>query len=68
MAYKGINYQEELKNSQKILCILNSDTDNIYESSLPDGEKRYILAIKKSGDCPKKYPRGGNKPRISPII
>ena len=68
LAYKGINYQEELKNSQKILSILNSETDNIYESSLPDGEKRYILTIKKTGDCPKKYPRGGNKPRISPIV
>lgn len=68
LAYKGINYKEELDNSQKILSILNAKIQKTEEFQLPDSEKRYILKIKKTGDSPKKYPRNGNKPRISPII
>lgn len=68
IAYKGINYSEELENSKKILSILNSKIQSIDEFELSREEKRYIITIKKSGDCPKKYPRGGNKPRLQPII
>ncbi|MDE6189677.1 MAG: 16S rRNA (guanine(527)-N(7))-methyltransferase RsmG [Clostridia bacterium] len=68
IAYKGINYKEELENSNKILCILNSKVQEIREYSLVGGDKRFIIIVEKDGDCPKKYPRGGNKPRISPIL
>lgn len=68
LAYKGINYKEELQNSQKILSILNSKVKNIHEFTLPGGDKRFIIEIKKLSDSPKKYPRSGNKPRLQPII
>lgn len=68
LAYKGINYKEELDNSNKILSILSSKTENIECFDLSEEEKRYIIKIKKYGDSPKKYPRGGNKPRLQPIL
>lgn len=68
LAYKGINYKEELKQSSKILKILNSSLEDIKEFNLTEEEKRYVIVIKKINDCPKKYPRMGNKPRIQPIL
>lgn len=68
LAYKGINYPEELKASQKILSILNSKIQQVKDFTLPNGEKRFILAVKKYADSPKKYPRGANKPRLQPIV
>ena len=68
VAYKGINYQEELNNSKKIFNILNSKIDSINEFDLTNDEKRYLIVVKKMKNCSNKYPRGGNKPRIQPII
>lgn len=68
LAYKGINYKEELDNSKKILSLLNSKTESIESFDLSDEEKRYIIKIRKYGDSPKKYPRGGNKPRLQPVL
>ena len=68
IAYKGTNYEAELQNSQKILGILNSQVESIGKFSLAGGEGRFIIVLKKMLACPKKYPRGGNKPRLSPIL
>ncbi len=68
VAYKGINYQEELNNSNKIFDILNSKIDSINEFNLTNDEKRYVIVVKKLKNCQNKYPRGGNKPRTQPII
>ncbi|MDE7209717.1 MAG: 16S rRNA (guanine(527)-N(7))-methyltransferase RsmG [Clostridia bacterium] len=68
LAYKGINYQEELKQCSKILDILKGKLQEVKQYDLTDEEKRYVLIIKKMGDCPKKYPRIGNKPRLQPIL
>lgn len=68
IAYKGINYKEELEQSKKILSILNSKVEDIQEFNLSNGEKRFILLIRKFAESPKKYPRGGNKPRLQPVI
>ncbi|MDE7079405.1 MAG: 16S rRNA (guanine(527)-N(7))-methyltransferase RsmG [Clostridia bacterium] len=68
VAYKGINYQEELNNSNKIFNILNSKIDSINEFNLTNDEKRYVIVVKKLKNCQNKYPRGGNKPRTQPII
>ena len=68
LAYKGINYKEELEQCSKILDILKGKLQKVEEYKLTDEEKRYVLVIQKTGDCPKKYPRNGNKPRIQPIL
>ena len=68
LAYKGINYIEELEQFSKILNILNGKVQDVKQYNLTDEEKRYVIVVQKTGDCPKKYPRPGNKPRIQPII
>ena len=68
LAYKGMNYKEELKQCSKILDILNGKLQDVKQYDLTVEEKRYVLIIKKIGDCPKKYPRIGNKPRLQPIL
>lgn len=67
-AYKGINYKEELEQCSKILRILNGKLQRVEQYDLTEEEKRYVLVIQKTGDCPKKYPRIGNKPRLQPIL
>ncbi|MDE7191328.1 MAG: 16S rRNA (guanine(527)-N(7))-methyltransferase RsmG [Clostridia bacterium] len=68
LAYKGINYQEELEQCSKILDIVKGKIQDVKQYDLTDEEKRYVLIIQKIGDCPKKYPRIGNKPRLQPIL
>ena len=63
-----MNYNEELKQCSKILDILNGKLQDVKQYDLTEEEKRYVLIIKKIGDCPKKYPRIGNKPRLQPIL
>ncbi|MDE7336625.1 MAG: 16S rRNA (guanine(527)-N(7))-methyltransferase RsmG, partial [Clostridia bacterium] len=43
VAYKGVNYQEELQNSKKIFNILNSEIYSVKELNLTKDEKRYII-------------------------
>lgn len=68
LAYKGINYKEELEQCSKILGILKGELKDVKQYDLTQEEKRYVIVVQKTGDCPKKYPRAGNKPRIQPII
>ena len=68
LAYKGINYKEELEQCSKILDILKGKLQDVKEYDLTEEEKRYVIVIQKTGDCPKKYPRSGNKPRLQPIL
>lgn len=68
LAYKGINYAEDLKQCSKILNILNGKIQEIKEYQLTQDETRYVIIIKKTGNCSKKYPRLGNKPRLQPIL
>ena len=67
-AYKGVNYKEELEQCSKILGILNGKLQEVKEYELTEEEKRFVLVVQKIGDCPKKYPRPGNKPRLQPIL
>lgn len=68
LSYKGTNYDEELKNSENALKILNCKVEEILKFNIPElNTTRYILKIKKIGNISTKYPRGQNKPRISPL-
>ena len=68
VAYKGSNYQEEVDMAKNALKILNSkviDIKNYYIEEID--AKRVAIIIEKKGNCPKNYPRGQNKPRLSPL-
>lgn len=58
IAYKGINYQEEISESKNALKILNSKILKIDEKELKEiNEKRYNIFIQKIEETNLKYPR-----------
>lgn len=68
ISYKGSNYEEELKNSENALKLLNCKLKNVKEYLLPDiNTTRYVLIIQKIDNISTKYPRGQNKPRTNPL-
>ena len=67
IAYKGSNADEELVEAKGALKILGGQAEEIYRYTLPTGEARAIIAIKKISPTPAKYPRQGNKPRLKPL-
>lgn len=68
ICYKGNNYLEELSESENALKELNCKVIDIKEYYISEIDaKRYIIIIKKIGKTPNKYPRSGNKPRLSPL-
>lgn len=68
ISYKGTNYTEELQNCTNALKILNCKVDKISQYHIPElNTTRYILQIQKISNISAKYPRGQNKPRISPL-
>lgn len=66
IAYKG-DVDEELKNAEKAINILGGKLEKVNKFTLPDGSKRSIIIVEKVAKTPVKYPRGQNKPRISPL-
>ena len=68
ICYKGNNYLEELSESENALKELNCKVIDIKEYYISEIDaKRYIIIIKKIGKTPNKYPRSGNKPRLSTL-
>lgn len=68
LAYKGSGAIEEISAAENAAKILGCLLENTLEFYLPDGEKRLIPVYKKIRSCDKKYPRGGNKPRLAPLV
>lgn len=66
IAYKG-DCEEELKEAEKAISVLGGKLKNVEKFSLPSGDKRTIVVIKKISSTPQKYPRGQGKERKSPI-
>lgn len=67
IAYKSDNIQDEIeqaKNAVKILGGAKIETEKI---PLDSETVRSLVIIKKVKETPKKYPRGANKPRLSPL-
>ena len=70
IAYKGSNYNEEIKQAKKALEVLGGEVEQIIPYTLhlkEEALQRNLIIIKKIKDTPPQYPRGGNKPRIKPI-
>ena len=66
IAYKGSNYDNELNLANKCIAILGGIVENIYKYSVLDSQRTLIL-VKKETKTSNLYPRGQNKPRLSPI-
>lgn len=68
IAYKGAGADEEIAQAEKAACVLGARLEKKADFVLPGGDVRVVPVYKKVRPCDKKYPRGGNKPRINPIL
>lgn len=66
IAYKG-DCKDELDSAANALKLLKGKVKNIEEFTLPNGDKRSVVVIKKFDKTPKQFPRSGNKPRTLPL-
>jgi len=67
ISQKGPEYDKELKDAQNAIKIMGGEVENIISVDLPDEIDHYLIIIKKIKETPKKYPRGGGKPRKQPL-
>ena len=68
LAYKSSNISEEIDGAKNAIKILGGGEAEIKEIELNEEITRTFVIIKKIKDTPSSYPRGGNKPRLKPII
>lgn len=67
-ALKGYEIEEELEKSKKAIKVLGGEIQEVRRYSLPEGNKRAIVVIKKISQTPTKYPRNAGKMRKQPIV
>lgn len=68
IAMKGPDVDEEMENSKKAIEILGGEIEGKIDVLLPFSDIGHnLLIIKKLAKTPAKYPRGGGKPRKSPL-
>ncbi len=67
IAYKGNDIAREVEEAKKAISVLGGEVEDIVEIPLDEEIMRKFVIIKKKTATPAKYPRGGNKPRLSPI-
>lgn len=67
VSQKGPEYKEEVKNAKRAIELMGGEVENIIHTPLPNDIDHYIIVIKKVKSTDKKYPRGGGKPRKTPL-
>lgn len=67
IAYKG-ECAQELKEAEKAIKVLGGELESAESYSLPSGDKRTLVCIKKIKATPPLYPRGRGKERKNPIV
>ena len=67
VAMKGKKAAEELEEGRKAISVLSSKVERFIEDSLPGGDERGTVIIKKISQMSPKYPRAGGKIAKSPI-
>lgn len=67
IAYKSVDTQEEVSEALTAIKILGGDKPKVQDVSFEDANRTLVL-INKKNITPLKYPRGGNKPRLQPLI
>lgn len=69
VAYKGLNYEEEIKRSENALKTLKCDIDFIQKEKLSlNDETRFNIIIKKEGVTPSIYPRNFGAIKKRPLL
>lgn len=69
IAYKSIKADEEIKNAQRALSVLNAKIIDKIEYSLPlkEDNKRILILVKKLSDTPVIYPRSNGLIKKKPL-
>ncbi|WP_277218388.1 16S rRNA (guanine(527)-N(7))-methyltransferase RsmG [Peptoniphilus vaginalis] len=67
ISQKGPEYKEEIKNAKRAIEVMGGEVENVIHTPLPNDIDHYIIMIKKVKTTDNKYPRGGGKPRKSPL-
>lgn len=67
IAMKGAEGLEEVNEAKRAMEILGGQLEEIRDLTLPGGDERHLVVIKKVKGTPSKYPRGGGKPRKDPL-
>ena len=65
--YKGDNYLDELKTSEKVLKMFHVKHLDTLKYTIEGEMTRNIIILQKLEKTNPKYPRGGNKPRLNPL-
>jgi 16S rRNA (guanine527-N7)-methyltransferase len=67
-AMKGPNVEPELKEAEKAVSLLGCKIEKDCFYTLPSGEKRSVVLIRRTESLSDKYPRHGSKIAHSPLI
>ncbi|RVU55750.1 16S rRNA (guanine(527)-N(7))-methyltransferase RsmG [Anaerosphaera multitolerans] len=67
IAMKGPEFLMELEKAKSAMDILGGELKEVIEVRLPMDITHYLIVIKKIKKTPKKYPRGGGKPKNRPL-
>ena len=69
LMYKGINFEEEVKQGQKAISILGGKIEKILQYIIDEIDtQRTIIIVKKEKITNPLYPRGKNLPKTKPIL
>ena len=69
LAYKGSSADDEILEAKNAINILGGKVEKVLTFTLPNNAgERNIIVIKKIRPTPAKYPRGGNQPKLNPIL
>ena len=67
-AYKGVNYEQEIKLAHKAMRLLDCSVEDVSEYYVNELEtNRYVIKVRKNSTIIPKYPRKQNKPRLKPL-
>ena len=66
-ALKGSAGREELKEAETAIDVLGGETAEVYDYTLPTGDGRTLIIIRKVRPCPKKYPRNKGQMKKKPL-
>lgn len=68
IAMKGPEVEEELNSSKKAIDTLGGKVEEVKIVEIPESDISHsLIIIKKVSNTPKKYPRGGGKPKKRPL-
>lgn len=67
LALKGANWQEELQDAENAFTLLHAELEHSLEVSLPNGDARALLLIRKNAATADKYPRRSGMPSKRPL-